>query len=195
MRSIVARSQSRCSAFSSSSEPGCLWLLVVAAATTAPVGQLSQTGRACRGGILLCSACTHGRREFVVAGVVVHLPQRAHVSVLSHMQYGSRYVTLRGRATHEYSKERIHSALGLGSPWRLVLCVHHTTRITMSSSLAGRFRPKSEMERLRRSLTLTACDLPRGLRSAAPRLSTSPCAASSLFETYCRLQSGIACAH
>ena len=25
--------------------------------------------------------------------------------------------------------------------------------------------------------------------------STSPCAASSLFETYCRLQSGIACAH
>ena len=74
MRSIVARSQSRCSAFSSSSEPGCLWLLVVAAATTAPVGQLSQTGRACRGGILLCSACTHGRREFVVAGVVVHLP-------------------------------------------------------------------------------------------------------------------------
>ena len=101
----------------------------------------------------------------------------------------------RGRATHEYSKERIHSALGLGSPWRLVLCVHHTTRITMSSSLAGRFRPKSEMERLRRSLTLTACDLPRGLRSAAPRLSTSPCAASSLFETYCRLQSGIACAH
>ena len=169
-----ARSRSRCSAFSSSSEPGCLWLLVVAAATTAPVGQLSQTGRACRGGILLCSACTHGRREFVVA---------------------SRYVTLRGRATHEYSKERIHSALGLGSPWRLVLCVHHTTRITMSSSLAGRFRPKSEMERLRRSLTLTACDLPRGLRSAAPRLSTSPCAASSLFETYCRLQSGIACAH
>ena len=98
------------------------------------------------------------------------------------MQYGSRYVTLRGRATHEYSKERIHSALGLGSPWRLVLCVHHTTRITMSSSLAGRFRPKSEMERLRRSLTLTACDLPRGLGSAAPRLSTSPGAASSLSE-------------
>ena len=74
MRSIVARSQSRCSAFSSSSEPGCLWLLVVAAAPAAPVGQLSQAGRACRGGILLCSACTHGRREFVVAGVVVHLP-------------------------------------------------------------------------------------------------------------------------
>ena len=95
MRSIVARSQSRCSAFSSSSEPGCLWLLVVAAAPAAPVGQLSQTGRACRGGILLCSACTHGRREFVVAGVVVHLPQRAHVSVLSHMQYGSRYVAER----------------------------------------------------------------------------------------------------
>ena len=74
MRSIVARSRSRCSAFSSSSEPGCLWLLVVAAAPAAPVGQLSQTGRACRGGILLCSACTHGRQEFVVAGVVVHLP-------------------------------------------------------------------------------------------------------------------------
>ena len=80
-------------------------------------------------------------------------------------------LTLRGRATHEYSKERIHSALGLGSPWRLVLCVHHTTRITMSSSLPGRFRSKSGMERLRRSLTWTACDLPRGLRSAAPRLS------------------------
>ena len=56
MRSIVARSRSRCSAFSSSSEPGCLRLLVVAAAPAAPVGQLSQTGRACRGGILLCSA-------------------------------------------------------------------------------------------------------------------------------------------
>ena len=130
--------------------------------------------------------CCWGGRAFAIARTR---------RVLSHMHYGSRYVTLRGRATHEYSKERIHSALGLGSPWRLVLCVNHTTRITMSSSLAGRFRPKSEMERLRRSLTLTACDLPTGLRSAAPRLSTSPCAASSLFETYCRLQSGIACAH
>ena len=69
-----ARSRSRCSAFSSSSEPGCLWHLVVSATPAAPVGQLSQTGRACRGGILLCSACTHGRQEFVVAGVVVHLP-------------------------------------------------------------------------------------------------------------------------
>ena len=91
-------------------------------------------------------------------------------------------LTLRGRATHEYSTERIHSALGLGCPWRLVLCVHHTTRITMSSSLAGRFRPKSGMERLRRSLTSTACDVLMGLGSAAPRLSSAPCAAA-----YCRL--------
>ena len=71
MRSIVARSRSRCSAFSSSSEPGCLWLLVVAAAPAAPVRQLSQTGRACRGGILLCSACTpctHGRQSVLLLG-------------------------------------------------------------------------------------------------------------------------------
>ena len=88
----------------------------------------------------------------------------------------------RGRATHEYSKERIHSALGLGSPWRLVLCVHHTTRITIVISLPGRFRPKSGMERLRRSLTSTACDVLMGLGSAAPRLSSAPCAAA-----YCRL--------
>ena len=127
--------------------------------------------------------CCWGGRAFAIA--------RTRQCLVAH----AVRLTLRGRATHEYSTERIHSALGLGCPWRLVLCVHHTTRITMSSSLAGRFRPKSEMERLRRSLTLTACDLPRGLRSAAPRLSTSPCAASSLFETYCRLQSGIACAH
>ena len=66
-------------------------------------------------------------------------------------------LTLRGRATHEYSTERIHSALGLGCPWPLVLCVHHTTRITIVISLPGRFRPKSGMERLRRSLTSAAC--------------------------------------
>ena len=55
-------------------------------------------------------------------------------------------LTLRGRATHEYSTERIDSALGLGCPWRLVRCVHHTTRITMPSSWPGRFRPTSGMQ-------------------------------------------------
>ena len=100
MRSIVARSRSRCSAFSSSSEPGCLWLLVVAAAPAAPVRQLSQTGRACRGGILLCSACTpctHGRQSLLLLGsylpfgmtkaavappaAPLHRPDSAHTSV------------------------------------------------------------------------------------------------------------------
>ena len=106
MRSIVACSRSRCSAFSSSSEPGCLWLLVVAAAPAAPVGHITDRKSLSRrySAVLRVytwptrACCCWGGRAFAIA--------RTRQCLVAH----AVRLTLRGRATHEYSQERIHSA-------------------------------------------------------------------------------------
>ena len=59
---------------------------------------------------------THGRQEFVVAEVVVDLPSRAHVSVMSRLQCGSRYVAERLRNTAQ-NGSTAHWALDARGDW------------------------------------------------------------------------------